>query len=67
VTPAKPPARHPYRWVIFGAMCLVYFAFGVVLLAIPPMAADVRADLGVSRSVLGFGSGCGGRSRPVRC
>ena len=57
MTPAAPPARHSYRWVIFGAMCLVYFAFGVVLLAIPPMAAEVRADLGVSRSVLGFALG----------
>jgi cyanate permease len=43
--------------VIFGAMCSVYFAFGVVLLAIPPMATEVRADLGVSRSVLGFALG----------
>lgn len=38
-------------------MCGVYFAFGVVLLAIPPMAAEVRADLGISRSVLGFALG----------
>jgi CP family cyanate transporter-like MFS transporter len=57
VTPPGPPVRHAYRWVIFGAMCAVYFAFGVVLLAIPPMAADVRTDLGISRSVLGFALG----------
>jgi MFS transporter, CP family, cyanate transporter len=49
--------RHPYRWVIFGAMCGVYFAFGVVLLAIPPMVTEVRTELGISRSVLGFALG----------
>ncbi len=57
MTPSDPPQRHPYRWVIFGAMCNVYFAFGIILLAIPPMATAVRADLGVSRSVLGFALG----------
>lgn len=57
MTHPGPPQRHPYRWVIFGAMCNVYFAFGVILLAIPPMATAVRADLGVSRSVLGFALG----------
>lgn len=38
-------------------MCAVYFGFGAVVLAIPPMAGDVRADLGVSRGVLGFALG----------
>jgi cyanate permease len=51
------PRRHPYRWVIFAAMCGVYFAFGVVLMAIPPMATEVRAGLGVSRGVLGLALG----------
>jgi cyanate permease len=57
---AEADARHegqPYRWVIFGAMCGVYFAFGVILLAIPPMVADVRADLDISRGMLGFALG----------
>src|SRR4029079_2957638 len=48
---------HPFRWVLFGAMCAVYFAFGVILLAIPPMVSEVRADLGVSRGQLGFALG----------
>ena len=51
------PAPHPFRWVIFGAMCVVYFAFGVILLAIPPMVYEVRADLGISRGMLGFALG----------
>ena len=38
-------------------MCGVYFAFGVILLAIPPMVAEVRADLGISRGMLGFALG----------
>jgi predicted MFS family arabinose efflux permease len=51
------PASHPFRWVLFGAMCVVYFAFGVIMLAIPPMVSEVRADLGVSRGMLGFALG----------
>jgi len=42
---------------MFGAMYAVYFAFGVILLAIPPMAGDVRAELGISRGMLGFALG----------
>ena len=38
-------------------MCAVYFAFGVLVLAIPPMAADVRGDLGIGRGALGFALG----------
>ena len=51
------PAPHPFRWVLFGSMCFVYFAFGVILLAIPPMVSEVRADLGISRGMLGFALG----------
>jgi MFS transporter, CP family, cyanate transporter len=43
--------------MLFGAMCVVYFAFGVILLAIPPMVSEVRADLGISRGMLGFALG----------
>lgn len=52
-----PVTASPYRWAVFGAMCAVYLAFGVVLLAIPPMAADVRDDLGIGRGALGFALG----------
>jgi cyanate permease len=45
------------RWVMLGALCGVYFAFGVMLLAIPPMVTEVRADLDVSRRALGFALG----------
>jgi cyanate permease len=38
-------------------MCAVYFVFGMVLLAIPPMVTEVRADLDISRGMLGFALG----------
>ena len=38
-------------------MCGVYFAFGVILLAIPPMVEEVRAELDISRGMLGFALG----------
>ena len=57
MTTADPPLRRPFRWVLFGAMCAVYFGFGALVLAIPPMSSDVRDDLGVSRGVLGFALG----------
>jgi CP family cyanate transporter-like MFS transporter len=34
-------------------MCGVYFAFGVMISAIPPMVTEVRGDLGISRGQLG--------------
>jgi cyanate permease len=57
VTLADPRSRHSFRWVLFGAMCAVYVGFGILVLAIPPMASDVRAELGISRGVLGFALG----------
>jgi MFS family permease len=49
--PDPAPARG--RWILFGGVYLVYFAFGVVALSIPPLVGEVRADLGLSRSALG--------------
>lgn len=49
--------RHPYRWVIFGAMAGLYVAFGLVMLAIPPMVTEVRTDLGLTRGEIGFAIG----------
>ena len=53
------PERPPYRWAMFGAMCSVYFAFGIVLLAIPPMVTQVRTELDVSRARSGSRSARG--------
>ena len=49
--------RHPYRWVLFSAVCGVYFAFGVVAMSIPPLVGDIRADLGLSRGAMGLALG----------
>jgi cyanate permease len=42
---------------MLAALCGVYFAFGVVTAAIPPMLDQVRADLGLSRSAVGVALG----------
>jgi MFS transporter, CP family, cyanate transporter len=42
---------------MLGALCGVYFAFGVVTTAIPPMIDEVRADLDLSRSAVGVALG----------
>lgn len=52
-----PSAPSATRWVVFSAMCVVYLTFGIVVLAIPPMMSDVRADLGLSRGAIGFALG----------
>ncbi|MGI9621188.1 MAG: MFS transporter [Acidimicrobiales bacterium] len=52
-----PGDRHPFRWVIFGAMAGVYYAFGVMVLSIPPMITTVRDDLGISRTQMGLALG----------
>ena len=49
--------RHSYRWVLFSAVCGVYFAFGVVAMSIPPLVGDIRADLGLSRGAMGLALG----------
>ena len=43
--------------MMLGALCGVYFAFGVVTTAIPPMIDEVRADLDLSRSAVGVALG----------
>tara|TARA_B100001123_G_scaffold16053_1_gene18164 strand:+ start:8205 stop:9539 length:1335 start_codon:yes stop_codon:yes gene_type:complete len=53
--PDPAPARG--RWILFGGVYLVYFAFGVVALSIPPLVGEVRADLGLSRSAMGLALG----------
>jgi len=54
---ASAGRRHPYRWVLFGGVCGVYLAFGVVAMSIPPLVGEVRADLGLSRSAMGLALG----------
>lgn len=55
--PGGEDRHHPYRWIIFSAMAAVYFAFGVMVMSIPPMVSTVRADLGISRTAMGLALG----------
>lgn len=48
---------HDYRWIIFFAMAGVYCTFGVMVMSIPPMVSEVRADLGVGRGAMGLALG----------
>ncbi|MFW9912969.1 MAG: CynX/NimT family MFS transporter [Candidatus Thorarchaeota archaeon] len=43
----------PYRWVILALAWLVYFAFGLILSSIPPLATTITADLSLSYSQMG--------------
>jgi cyanate permease len=42
---------------MLSAMCAVYFAFGVVIMSIPPMIDEVRSDLDLSRGAVGAALG----------
>lgn len=50
-------AGHRYRWVMFAGMVGVYFAFGMMVTAIPPMITEVRTDLGMNRGAMGLALG----------
>lgn len=55
--PSDDRLRHPYRWVLFSAVCGVYFAFGVVAMSLPPLVNEVRSDLALSRGAMGLALG----------
>ena len=56
VEPLVDP-QPPYRWVLLRGVCGVYFTFGVLVMSIPPLVGEVRADLGLSRSGMGLALG----------
>jgi cyanate permease len=45
--------RDPYRWVILALAWLVYFAFGLILSSIPPLATTIANDLSLTFSQMG--------------
>lgn len=49
--------HHHDRWVIFSGMAAVYYAFGMMIMSIPPMITTVRDDLGISRTAMGLALG----------
>ena len=46
-------SKDPYRWVILGLAWLVYFAFGLILSSIPPLATTIASDLSLTFSQMG--------------
>ncbi len=57
LSPAAGDSQPKYRFVMFGGMVAVYFAFGVTLAGIPPMITEVRTDLGMGRGAMGLALG----------
>ncbi|MGD9381602.1 MAG: MFS transporter [Candidatus Thorarchaeota archaeon] len=45
--------KDPYRWVILALAWLVYFAFGLILSSVPPLATTITTDLSLSYSQMG--------------
>ena len=50
--PAGPP--HPYRWFMLAGVWLLYFSFGVSMIALAPLVYVVMADLGMHRGEMGM-------------
>ena len=48
-----PEAGDPFRWVMLGGVCLLYFSFGLVVTQLAPLVAPVRDDLGLTRTAMG--------------
>ena len=47
----------PYRWLLLSGVCSIYFTFGLLVMSIPPLVGEIRADLGLSRSAMGLAIG----------
>ena len=43
-----------YRWVLLFGVWLVYFAFGLVQVAMAPLVRVIRTDLNLSDGVMGL-------------
>ncbi len=46
--------RSSYRWVILALAWLAYFAFGLILSSIPPLATTIALDLSLTFSEMGI-------------
>ncbi|WP_420638125.1 CynX/NimT family MFS transporter [Candidatus Poriferisocius sp.] len=47
------PHHQRYRWVLLGALWMVYFSFGLTVLSMAPLLETIRADLGISKGAMG--------------
>lgn len=47
------PAAHPYRWVMLAGVWLAYYCFGLTVVTMAPLVAEIGGDLGLSHSRMG--------------
>ncbi|MDE0603355.1 MAG: MFS transporter [bacterium] len=45
--------RHRFRWVMLGALWMVYFSFGLAVFSMAPLVETIREDLGISKGAMG--------------
>lgn len=45
--------RHQFRWVLLGALWMVYFSFGLAVFSMAPLVETIREDLNMSKGAMG--------------
>ncbi|MYH96293.1 MAG: MFS transporter [Acidimicrobiia bacterium] len=45
--------RHQFRWVLLGALWMVYFSFGLAVFSMAPLVETIREDLDMSKGAMG--------------
>ena len=52
-SPEFNAAGRPVRWAVLAGVWLAYFCFGLTIVTLAPLVAEVSAELGMSRSQMG--------------
>ncbi len=47
------PFNSPVRWAVLAGVWLSYYCFGLTIVTLAPLVAEISADLGLSRSQMG--------------
>lgn len=50
---ASLKTEEPYRWIMLALGWLLYMVFGVVLVSLSPLVAEIRQDLSISNTSMG--------------
>ena len=50
---AEETTSHPYRWVMLGAICLLYYCFGLNAISLAPLVGVITQEFGLSHSAMG--------------
>ena len=51
------PYTNPYRWIILSGVWLAYFCFGLTIVTLAPLVAEISNDLNLSHSQIGIALG----------